>query len=163
MRDPSYEIAKALYALLNESASILGSPKAFSTIPNSFSGNYIYIGGIQQSADIVKDKYVGDVSFDIWVVTPDEQASASRSDLWKITDDVLSVLKPLSTSVLGLGDGFGMNGLFLDNMTEDDNLTEQGRTYRKVLSMGAYVSAGGILVDEFSNILVNSGNTLISF
>ena len=36
MRDPSYEIAKALYALLNESASIFGSPKAFSTIPNSF-------------------------------------------------------------------------------------------------------------------------------
>ena len=63
-----------------------------------------------------------------------------------------------------------MNGLFLDNMTEDDNLTEQGRTYRKVLSMGAYVSidnggsgqgSSNVLVDASGNILTNLGNTLI--
>lgn len=140
MRDTSYEIAKALYALLNANASILGAPPCYSTLPKRLTSNYIYIGGIDQAQDLAKDKYVGDVSFDVWVVTPKEEQTASKSDMYKISEDVLEVLKVGSDSVLTLGDGATMVGLYVQSVREDESMTEQGITFRKVLSMGAYVT-----------------------
>lgn len=139
MRDPSYEIAKALYSLLNNNANITGSPPAYSSLPKNLTSNYIYIGSINQAQDLAKDKYVGDVSFDIWVVTPKAEHNVNKGDMYKISEDVLSVLKPLATSELTLADGFAMRGLFMENVREDESITEQGITFRKVLSMGAYV------------------------
>lgn len=139
MRDPSYEIAKALYSLLNNSGSITGSPPAYSSLPKNLTTNYIYIGSINQVPDLAKDKYVGDVSFDIWVVTPKAEHNVNKGDMYQISDDVLSVLKPLATSELTLGDGFEMVGLFMQGVREDESITEQGITFRKVLSMGAYI------------------------
>jgi len=140
MRDTSYEIAKALYALLNENASISGAPPCYSTLPKRITSNYIYIGGIDQAQDLAKDKYVGDVSFDLWVVTPKEEQTASKSDMYEIAEDVLEVLKVGADSVLTLGDGATMVGLYVQSVREDESMTEQGITFRKVLGMGAYVT-----------------------
>lgn len=140
MRDPSYEIAKALYSLLNANANITGQPPAFSSLPKGVTSNYIYIGPIDQAADAAKDKYVGDISFDLWVVTPKSEQSADKAEMYKIANEVLEVLKTTATDTLTLGDGFSMVGLFLENTREDESMTEQGITFRKVLSMGAYIT-----------------------
>jgi len=167
MRDPSYEIAKALYLLLNENPSIEGAPKAFSSLPKGLTENYIYIGPITQQPDRAKDKYVGDVSFDIWVVTPKIEQAANKGDMYKIANDVLTVLKTTPTDVLSLGDSFSMVGLYMESVREDESTTEQGITYRKVLSLGAFVTfdladSTAQLVDTVGNLLVDTvGNNLI--
>ena len=139
MRDPSYEIAKALYSLLNNNGSITGSPPAYSSLPKNLTTNYIYIGPINQTPDLAKDKYVGDITFDVWVVTPKAEHEVDKSDMYQISNEVLEVLKSAPTSVLTIGDGFAMRGLYMQSTREDESITEQGITFRKVLGMGAYV------------------------
>lgn len=168
MRDPSYALTVAVCAALHENTGITNSPQCLTSIPTSFDSDYIYMSQPDQSRDLAKGKYVNQVSWDIWIVTPRKEFNADRADCMQISNDVCTVLLENQTSILSLTEGFVMRGLKLTGSRGDQSMTAQGYTYRQILTFEALVTqAEGqtrpTLVDSLSNTLVDSlGNTLKS-
>lgn len=139
MRNPNYEIAAALNTLLDQNGSITDSPPFFSSVPKDQSGPYLYFGGVLEPEDEVKDKYVNQVQFTVYVVSPQPRKAASKAQLYAIMADVLEVILPTPTNVLTLADGFSNRGIRVIRQGEDELTNDTGLTYRGILEFEALI------------------------
>ena len=117
---PVEDIKKAYYAALNGNISYAGvNIPVYSIAPKSTDPPYIILGTTSLIEVGTKSDFLYDVTLFIEVVTTDQ----SKAEMLSITNQILTILKPTTGSVLDL-ENYTMVNLILDGIEDSVQLTD---------------------------------------
>lgn len=117
---PVEDIKKAYYTALNGNVTYSGNTiPVYSIAPKSSDPPYIILGTTSLIESGTKSDFLYDVTLFIEVVTTDQ----SKAEMLSITNQILTLIKPNTTSVLTLTN-YTMVNLVLDGIEDSIQLTD---------------------------------------